>query len=73
MKTWQWLGLSLVLLLSIIGEFAGGHHEAHHWWSGIPMFFVLFGAVGAVLLIVFCKFFLFHLIAKREDYYDNAE
>lgn len=73
MKKWQWLGLALILLLSIIGEFASGHHAAHHWWSGIPLFYVLFGAVGSVGLIVFCKFFLFHLIAKREDYYDAAK
>jgi lipoprotein signal peptidase len=72
MKKWPWLILAFILVISIAGEFMS-HHESHHWWSHIPLFYMILGAVGSVLLIIFCKFLLIHLIVKHEDYYDAVE
>jgi len=70
MKIWHWLLVAAIFIFSAGAELFFSHHEAHHWWSGIPFFFTLFGALGSLALIFLCKFILIHFIAKHEDYYD---
>jgi Mn2+/Fe2+ NRAMP family transporter len=62
--------LAIATLWSIIAELTG-HHEGHHWWSGIPLFWIWFGLGGCLLLIVFAKNLLAPFIYKKEDYYNE--
>jgi len=45
--------------------------EPHHWWDGIPLFYGLFGGLGAVVLIFAAKSLVMRLIKKSESYYDR--
>ncbi len=68
MKTWHWIILGLITLASIAAEIFG-HHEAHHFWSGIPLWWIWFGGGGCAVLILFGKKLLGPIIYKKEDYY----
>jgi hypothetical protein len=73
LKTWQWVFvgfLAIMTIWSIYAEFTG-HHASNHWWSGIPMFWIWFGLIGCLLLIVFAKNLLARFIYKKEDYYNE--
>ena len=72
MKTWWIIGLGLLTIASLVGEFTGSHaHHGGHWWSGIPGFFIYFGFFGCLLLIYFAKKLGALILTKNEDYYDN--
>jgi hypothetical protein len=100
MKTWQWVFLGALVVLtiaSIVAEFSmhedhGTPHEkgevpeAHqpeqeteqeqehqggHWQSGIPLFWIGFGFIGCIALIVLAKNLLAPFIYKKEDYYNE--
>jgi hypothetical protein len=73
MKKWHWAVLALLTIVSIIVEFTMHHDEAHsqHWWSSIPLFWIWFGFIGCVLLIVFAKYLMAPFIYKKEDYYNG--
>ncbi len=74
MKIWHWIVLAVLTAASIIAEFvgSGSHGEAvKHSWSGIPLFWILFGAAGCAALIAFAKFVLAPVIYKKEDYYNE--
>lgn len=73
MKKWHWAILALLTLASIVVEFTMHHDPAHghHWWSGVPMFWIWFGFIGCVLLIVLAKNILAPIIYKKEDYYND--
>jgi len=73
LKTWQWVFVGFLAIMtawSIFAEFSG-HHESEHWWSDIPLFWIWFGFIGCLLLIVFGKYLLALLIYKKEDYYNE--
>ena len=73
LKTWQWVFvgfLAIMTIWSIYAEFTS-HHASNHWWSGIPMFWIWFGLIGCLLLIVFAKNLLARFIYKKEDYYNE--
>ena len=72
MKLWWKIGLALLSAATLLGEFGGksGHHVSH-WWTGIPGFFIYFGFLGCILLIVFAKGLGRMLLTKDEDYYDR--
>jgi len=63
--------LVLATLFSLYLEFFGHHEESHHWWSGIPMFWILFGGIGCAVITVFAKKILGPIIFKKEDYYNE--
>ena len=69
----QWVFVAFLAILTIWSIFAefSGHHEGHNWWSGIPLFWIWFGLVGCLLLIVFAKNLLAPFIYKKEDYYNE--
>jgi hypothetical protein len=71
MKKWHWAVLALLTIVSILVEFTMHHDETHgsHWWTSIPLFWIWFGFIGCVLLIVFAKFLMAPFIYKKEDYY----
>jgi len=68
MKKWHWALLALLTIASIVAEFTG-HHHSDHFWSGIPMFWIWFGALGCAILILFGKKLLGPIVYKKEDYY----
>ena len=73
LKTWQWVFvgfLAIMTIWSIYAEFTG-HHGSDHWWSDIPLFWIWFGLIGCLLLIVFAKNLLALFIYKKEDYYNE--
>jgi hypothetical protein len=45
--------------------------EPHHWWDGIPLFYGLFGGLGALVLIFAAKSLVMRLIKRSESYYDR--
>ena len=61
--------------LGFVAEFAGhGHHgdgggHAAHWWAGIPLFWIMFGFIGCMVLMVVGKKILAPILYKQEDYY----
>jgi len=66
------IGLILLAILSLIGEFsiaAPVHQEV--WWERIPGFFALLGFFGCLFLLFFAKAMGKILLRKREDYYDR--
>ncbi len=71
MKSWHWLALAVLTLLSVLGEFTMSHDPAHdYWWTHIPLFFILYGFLGCVLIIVASKALGKLFLQKKEDYYD---
>lgn len=73
LKKWQWVFvgfLAIMTIWSIYAEFTS-HHGSDHWWSDIPMFWIWFGLIGCLLLIVFAKYLLALFIYKKEDYYNE--
>lgn len=63
---------ALVTVFSLVVELFFMHHEPGHtqWWNHIPGFFILFGFVGCVLIILFSKTLGKKVLDRREDYYD---
>lgn len=73
MKALHWILLGLVTAVSIIGELQGPHDAEHasHWWGAIPLFYILFGFVGCVVIIFFSKWLGARLLQRKEDYYES--
>ena len=73
MKKWHWLTLALITVLSIVAEFNLGHVEGHeHWWSHIPLFYIIFGFLGCVLIVAVAKGLGKLFILKKEGYYNGG-
>jgi hypothetical protein len=70
MKTWHWIVLGLAFLGSLVAGFLG--EEGHGPWAHVPGFWGAFGFAGCVLIIVISKAIGKHLLARREDYYDDV-
>lgn len=50
---------------------AAGSHGGAHWWASVPLFWILFGAIGCAVLILFGKKVIGPVIYKKEDYYNE--
>jgi len=73
MKRLHWTLLALLTVLSIVAELNLAHAGAgHHWWSGIPLFFILFGFLGCGLIVAVAKGLGKLFIQKKEGYYDGS-
>lgn len=73
MKKWHWWTLTAITVVSFIIEKFFMHHDPKHhfWWNDIPGFFIIFGFVGCVAIIVVSKYIGKKLLQKDEDYYDD--
>jgi len=69
-RPWHWMSLVLLAALSLFAEFAMPH-DAEHWWSVVPGFFMLFGFVGCLVIIFFSKALGKLFLQQDEDYYDD--
>ncbi|MDI6765354.1 MAG: hypothetical protein QME52_00755 [Bacteroidota bacterium] len=73
MKRWHWISLGILTIISIIVELTMVSETEHgtHWWSVIPLFYILFGFVGCVVIVFFSKAIGKIFLQKKEDYYDT--
>lgn len=62
--------LSIVIFVVIDLVLPSGHAGHEFWWSAIPAFFLFFGFIGCILLIVIPKFLEHKWLERKEDYYD---
>ena len=70
-KSWV-AALTILTLLSLVAEFSGGgDHGAVHWWNRIPGFFIFFGGLGCLILILFSRLLGKWFLLKDEDFYDD--
>lgn len=70
MKKNFWILLLLLIAASVVVEFTIHHHgHNHYWFMDIPLFWILFGLAGAVLMILFAKKILAPIVYRGEDYY----
>ena len=70
MKWMFWIVAGLILLASILAEFTMLGEHGSHWWNHIPVFYGLWGAASAFLLIVVASA-LGRILKKDVDYYDD--
>ena len=72
MKKWPWIVLLLLTILSLMAEFTMTHDpKHHHWWSSIPLFWIIFGFVGCTVIVFVAKTLGKLWLSKKEDYYDT--
>ncbi|MCP2620033.1 hypothetical protein NLC35_02170 [Candidatus Aminicenantes bacterium AC-334-K16] len=71
MKRLVWLGV-ISGGLSIIFELEAHHESAAGWWLRIPGFFIFFGFLGCLLLIIGAKVLGQAGILQDEDYYERS-
>lgn len=67
MKTTHWILLGFLTVISFIAELT---QDPHHWWEQIPGFYIIFGFVGCVVIILVSKALGKLFLQKEEDYYD---
>lgn len=66
----NWIILGVITLISIIVELTMEVDPSHaHWWNSIPGFYIIFGFIGCVAIIVISKALGKIFIQKKEDYY----
>lgn len=70
MKRWHWLALLVLSLASLAAEFSIEHH-GDHWWSAIPAFYILFGFIGCLAIILISKFLGKLFLQQKENYYND--
>ncbi len=72
MKKWIVLILFLLALLSLFAELGFPVDAGHaRWWNKIPGFFIFFGLLGCILLILVAKALGKFLLTRDENYYDD--
>ena len=59
-----------LVLFTILSYFFTPVDEVHFFWEKLPIFNILFGFAGCVLIIFVSKYFGHLFIQKKEDYYD---
>lgn len=65
----RWLILALVALISLVVELTMQPDASHHhWWNGIPAFWMFFGFLGCLVLIFFAKALGSGFLNRKEDY-----
>jgi len=72
MKKWIVIVLLLLAFLSLYAEFSFSVDAGHgHWWNKIPGFFIFFGLLGCILLILVAKALGKYWLIRDENYYDD--
>lgn len=66
----KWL-FYVFLALAIAFDFFAERHQPHFWGDGIVGFWSMFGILGCLGMIVFCKGLSHVWLMKDEDYYDK--
>jgi hypothetical protein len=72
MRWWHWSVLGLVVAFTLVVEQSiSSDHE--YWFTAIPGFWVGFGFVGCVAIIVLSKWYGRHAVQRGEDYYEQDD
>jgi len=72
MKKWIVLILFLLAFLSLYAELSFSVETGHAgWWNKIPGFFIFFGLLGCILLILVAKALGRYWLIRDEKYYDD--
>jgi hypothetical protein len=71
MKTWHWIALGILTVISLILEFTLLADYKSHWWNYIPGFYIIWGFLSCVLIIYVSKGLGKLFIFKNEQYYDR--
>lgn len=71
MKTWHWVALGLLTLITLVLEFTVLADYDSHWWDSIPAFYIIWGFISCVLIIYVSKWFGKIFLFRDESYYDN--
>jgi hypothetical protein len=71
MKTWHWIPLGLVIVLSV-GTQIIKRDDLHYWWDKVPGFWAVFGLAGTVLLVGVAILWGRKVVLRKEDYYDRS-
>jgi uncharacterized membrane protein (DUF485 family) len=70
MKTWHWIALGVLTVISLIFEFVFLADYDSHWWNAIPGFYIIWGFLSCVVIIYVSKWLGKLFIFRSEDYYD---
>lgn len=71
MKTWHWIALGFIFVISLILEFTFLADYDSHWWNHIPAFYALWGFIGCTAVIYISKWLGKLFILSEQDYYDR--
>jgi hypothetical protein len=71
MKTWHWIALGLLTVISLVLEFTYLADYDAHWWNQIPGFYIIWGFLGCVAIIYVSKWLGKLFIFRNEQYYDS--
>ena len=71
MKTWHWTALGLLTMISLLAEFTLLADYDSHWWDRIPGFYILWGFLGCLFLILISRLLAHYFFYKDELYYDR--
>lgn len=62
--------LSICIAISCLLGFVFPISHPHFWWQKIPVFDVLFGFFGCIVIVLFSKWIGHIWLMKGEKYYD---
>lgn len=68
----MWIGLAVVLVLSVLLEILFVTPHSANFWDSIPGFEVVFGLAGSFVLILIAKGILGPVFQKPMDHYDQG-
>lgn len=71
MKTWHWIALGVLTIISLIVEFTLLADYASHWWNHIPAFYAIWGFIGCAVIIYVSKWLGKLFILSDEEYYND--
>lgn len=71
MKTWHWIALGIITVISLILEFTFLADYDSHWWNRVPGFYIYWGFIGCVAIIYISKWLGKLFILSEEEYYDR--
>lgn len=71
MKTWHWIALGIITVISLILEFVFLSDYDSHWWNAIPGFYIIWGFLSCVVIIYVSKWLGKLFIFRSEEYYDR--
>jgi hypothetical protein len=70
MKPWHWIALLSIAAASLVLELMYLRGHGGHWWNAIPGFYMIWGFLSCVVIIVVSKAIGKLILFRREDYYD---
>lgn len=71
MKTWHWIALGILTLISLILEFTLLAGYDSHWWNHIPGFYIIWGFISCILIIYISKWIGYAFLFRDEQYYER--